>query len=229
MNFLTLVIKEHEDKRNGVYSPDAKDVSTLPRHNIKHTDAMPLQRFAFGKSKTLTEFESQVYLRMLIKKLSEGLNGSKQPLIFLFHNAAAEKNYFQLMNLDVLDNAPERIPAALLRPTPADFRNEKWSGNVILDTQRLWKAFLIGDPKEKEAPLALGKICRELGVATKYLHNAGECRQVKLFAIDDTIAQSLPTGNDALYTLKVFTKLAELESEKRKRQREAMQSGGATV
>lgn len=131
------------------------------------------QRFAFGKSRTLTEFQSQVYLRILIKKLSQGLNDASQPLIFLFHNAASERNYFQLMNIDVLDNVPERIPLNLLRPTPSDFRNNKWSGYVVLDTQRLWKSFLIGKEGEKDAPMALGPICKSLGITTKYLHNAG--------------------------------------------------------
>ncbi|KAK9899812.1 hypothetical protein P389DRAFT_4266 [Cystobasidium minutum MCA 4210] len=180
-----IIIEEHRDKRNGVYSPDAKD------------------RFAFGKSRTLTEFQSQVYLRILIKKLSQGLNDASQPLIFLFHNAASERNYFQLMNIDVLDNVPERIPLNLLRPTPSDFRNNKWSGYVVLDTQRLWKSFLIGKEGEKDAPMALGPICKSLGITTKYLHNA---------------------GNDALYTLKVFMKLAESESQARQTQRELGQS-----
>lgn len=112
----------------------------------------------------------------MIKKLSVGLNGHKQPLVFLFHNAAAEKNYFQLMNIEDLDDAPERIPNALLRPTPSDFRNGKWSGNIVLDTQRLWKAFLVGSGQEKDAPLALGKICKSVGVTIKYLHNAGMLR-----------------------------------------------------
>lgn len=119
---------------------------------------------------------------MLIKKLSQGLNDSTQPLVFLFHNAAAEKNYFQLMNIDILDNAPERVPMSLLRPTPSDFRNNKWSGNVVLDTQRLWKSFLIGKEGEKDAPMALGKICKSLGVTTKYLHNAGEDDYLDWFA-----------------------------------------------
>lgn len=111
---------------------------------------------------------------MIIQKLGQGINGQKQPVVFLFHNATAEKNYFQLMNIDVLDNAPERIPNSLRQPTAASFKKGDWSGYVILDTQRLWKAFLIGTGQEKDAPLALGKICKSLGVTTKYLHNAGK-------------------------------------------------------
>lgn len=181
-----IIIEEHQEKRNGLYSPDAKD------------------RFAFGKSRTLTEFESQVHLRMVIQKLGQGLNGQKQPVVFLFHNAAAEKIYFQLMNIDVLDNAPERIPASLLKPSLSSFKNGQWSGNIVLDTQRLWKAFLVGTDQEKDAPLALGKICKALGITTKYLHNA---------------------GNDALYTLKIFMKLAESENQARRRRREDADGG----
>lgn len=113
---------------------------------------------------------------MLIQRLSKSSTGQPLPLVFLFHNAAAEKNYFQLMNIDVLDNveAGARIPLNLLQPTPAQFRTGGWAGNIILDTQRLWKAFLVGTGEEKDAPLALGKICKAIGVTTKYLHNAGK-------------------------------------------------------
>ena len=116
---------------------------------------------------------------MLIKRLSQGTNEQSQPLVFLFHNAAAEKNYFQLMNIDVLEKienggAGARIPMNLLQPTPAQLRSGAWAGNIVLDTQRLWKAFLVGTGEEKDAPLALGKICKAIGVTTKYLHNAGK-------------------------------------------------------
>lgn len=162
---------------------------------------------------------------MIIQKLGQGINGQKQPIVFLFHNATAEKNYFQLMNIDVLDNAPERIPARLLQPTAAHFKNGDWSGNIVLDTQRLWKAFLIGTGQEKDAPLALGKICKAVGVTTKYLHNAGKqdysCTKPGIWT--DIACLS---GNDALYTLKVFMKLAESESQARRREREQAANGG---
>jgi hypothetical protein len=169
-SFIT-VVEEHVNKRNGLYSPDAKDVSAsclLSFESVILTLSSS-QRFAFGKSKTMTEFDTSVRLRLLMKTL-----GQDQPLILLFHNAKSEKNYFQLMNIDDLENAPERIPNVLLRPTTSTFKNKEWKGSIVLDTQRLWKSYLIGKEGEKDAPLALGKICKNIGVTTKYLHNAGE-------------------------------------------------------
>lgn len=129
------------------------------------------KKFAFGTSKKLTEHEVAVRLRFYMKALSQ-----EQPLILLFHNAEAEKTYFEQMNIEVKDFV-ERVPMTVLN----DIRNgrarrgEARSHIIILDTQRLYKSFTYETPDAYEQPqIALGKLAKKLGITPKYLHNAGE-------------------------------------------------------
>jgi len=175
-----IIISENEDKRNGVYSADARE------------------HYAFGTSKHKSEFDTSVYLRFLMQKYS-----ADQPLVLLFHNAAAEKGYFELLDIPLSKDCVEAIPRKLLSAgvhiarhddgatTP---RGPERSSKIILDTQRLYKAFVL-DENERNPKLGLANICKKLGIHTKHLHNA---------------------GNDALYTLKVLYALAEKQMQRNK-------------
>lgn len=139
----------------------------------------------------MSESDICIKLQFLITKYSRN-----QPLILLFHSASAEISYFEIMGID-LHGYPTRIPQRLLDGCSASNRKE----SIILDTQRLWKSFIKGTDEDVKDPVtALNKVCRKLGLPTKHLHNA---------------------GNDALYTLQVFMKMAEKEMFKRKAAKEA--------
>lgn len=168
------VVAEHEHRRNGLYSPDAKNVSKADSYAVVSKVTYPLvflQKFAFGKSKKLNEHQVSVRLRFLMKILSR-----EQPLVLLFHNAAAEKEYFKQMDIDI-DDLPERVSRALLE----DFRDgkaqrgEKRAETLILDTQRLYKSFTHCTPDAyNDQQISLGKMAKRLGIVPKYLHNAGQ-------------------------------------------------------
>lgn len=136
----------------------------------------------------MSDFDTGVYLRFLMNKYSED-----QPLILLFHNAAAEKGYFELLDIPLSSLCVEAIPHKLLSanvytnnsdgtrdgapPMPAHLaiptpRGPERSAKIILDTQRLYKAFVL-DENDKNTKLGLANICRKLGIHTKHLHNAG--------------------------------------------------------
>lgn len=98
-----------------------------------------------------------------------------QPLVLLFHNAAAEISYFSQMTIELSDY-PERVPRAILENFAAGTatRGEERGKILILDTQRLYKSFTNGTPDAyKDPQIALGKMAKRLGISPKYLHNAG--------------------------------------------------------
>ena len=91
------------------------------------------------------------------------------PLILLFHNASAERQYFELMNIN-LEEYRDFVPARLLQMNPGTNRADK----IILDTQRLYKAYLLLEDETGQPKLGLENICKKLGIPTKHLHNAGK-------------------------------------------------------
>ena len=179
---LPAVVKEHEDKRNGTYSPDARDVRppSLTSRTVKLT-RLP-QRFVFGQSKYLSEDKLPLYLKYKMVQLAKNPDVSdiQQPLIVLVHDARSEKQYFELMGISLSDFA-ERVPTRLLEPVldeagNAVFKARDRKDKLLFDTQRLWKAYLLAMEVEMDKPpLSLGGICKKLGINVKYLHNAGEC------------------------------------------------------
>jgi hypothetical protein len=146
-----------------------------------------------------------------------------QPLILLFHNAAAEISYFEQMNISLSDH-PERVPRAILE----DFRDGKAqrgdlrSSTLILDTQRLYKSFTYGTEEAYKDPhIALGKMAKRLGIEPKFLHNAGESNSVSRYSDERTeYVVMMLSGNDAQYTLEVFMAMVDRENMKRRGQQQ---------
>jgi hypothetical protein len=74
------IIDEHRQFRNGQYSPDNRDY------------------FSFGRSETTS-------LKATLKQLQDFLDDSKAkgPVLMVFHNASAEKEYFANLRIDTKD------------------------------------------------------------------------------------------------------------------------------
>lgn len=99
-------------------------------------------------------------------------------MILLFHNAAAEKKFFEQMNVK-LDYSENRATWALLNKFKDGTakRGPERSEVLILDTQRLYKSFTMGTPDAYDRDeIKLGSLAKALGIRPKFLHNAGECK-----------------------------------------------------
>lgn len=132
----------------------------------------------------MKEFDCNTYLEFLITKYSK-----KGPLVLLFHNANAEKQYFELMGIDVYD-CPGRLTPNLKDHIDRHIGNpDYWdpekkcckcdrSVKLVLDTQRLYRSYLLNhatSAEERRNPkVGLENVCKYLGIKTKLLHNAGQ-------------------------------------------------------
>lgn len=151
-----VIISENARRRNGKYSPDARDVrarSLSPPSSSSLTKGMRRQHFDFGRSITLPQQSLFILLHALFSTLS-----SSTPLFLTFHDTRSD-----LKSLALLGFQTQEFETGLHRVAL-----QGGEGVWVVDTQRLFSGW-----RGMKGQVKLMTCCEAVEVPTRRLHNAG--------------------------------------------------------
>ncbi|GAA5853616.1 hypothetical protein JCM8547_007385 [Rhodosporidiobolus lusitaniae] len=138
-----VVIRENMARRNGRWSPDARD------------------HFDFGQ----TLFLNQSRLHMLLSALFDTLS-STQPVFLIFHDP--RQDLIALRGLGFDSSVEFQRDLHQFAKDVAKGRGEEKGKVWVADTQRLFESWM-----GRKVQIGLERACNEIGVETRRLHNAG--------------------------------------------------------